>query len=85
MIYGVWIQQLRLLRYKVVGMISIQNFGELPWHWTDASDAGTIEVKDLRAGQHKVTIDLVDGNRQLFPGQAKTVTFTVPEIASHSL
>jgi hypothetical protein len=52
--------------------------------WADASDTGTIDVKDLPPGQHKTTVDLVDGNYQLLPAQSKTVTFTVPEIASHS-
>jgi hypothetical protein len=29
-------------------------------------------------GAHKVQIDLVDANHVVFPGQSKTVTFTVP-------
>jgi Family of unknown function (DUF6130) len=66
-----------------VGHLHI-NVDDLPWHWADASDTGTIDVKDLPPGQHKITIDLVDGNHHLFPGQSKTVTFTLPEIASHS-
>ena len=66
-----------------VGHLHI-NVDDLPWHWADASDTGTIDIKDLPPGQHKVTIDLVDGNHQLFPGQSKTVTFTVPATASHS-
>lgn len=66
-----------------VGHLHI-NVDDLPWHWADASDTGTIDIKDLPPGQHKVTIDLVDGNHQPFPGQSKTVTFTVPVTASHS-
>jgi hypothetical protein len=66
-----------------VGHLHI-NVDDLPWHWADASDTGTIDVKDLPPGPHKVRIDLVDGNHQLFPGQSKTVTFTVPETAPHS-
>ena len=46
------------------------------------SDTGKIDVKDLPPGQHKITIDLVDGNHELFPGQSKTVTFIVPETGS---
>jgi hypothetical protein len=61
-----------------VGHLHI-NVDNLPWHWADASDTGTIDVKDLPPGQHTIRIDLVDGNHQLFPGQSKTVTFTVPE------
>jgi Family of unknown function (DUF6130) len=63
-----------------VGHLHI-NIDNLPWHWADASDTGTIDVKDLPPGQHSIKIDLVDGNHQLFPGQSKTVTFTVPETA----
>jgi Family of unknown function (DUF6130) len=66
-----------------VGHLHI-NVDDLPWHWADASDTGTIDIKDLPPGPHKVTIDLVDGNHQLFPGQSKTVTFTVPDTTAHS-
>jgi hypothetical protein len=64
-----------------VGHLHI-NVDDLPWHWADASDTGTIDIKDLPPGQHTVRIDLVNGNHQLFPGQSKTVTFTVPVTAS---
>jgi hypothetical protein len=57
---------------------------DLPWRWADASDVGTVDVYGLPQGQHTVRIDLVDSNHQLFPGQSKTVTFTVPVTASHS-
>ena len=50
----------------------------------NASDTGTIDITDLPPGPHKVRIDLVDGNHQLFPGQSKTVAFTVPDTAPHS-
>src|SRR5215469_8929350 len=60
-----------------VGHLHI-NVDDLPWHWADASDTGTIDVKDLPPGQHTIRIDLVDGNHELFPGQSKTVTVTVP-------
>ncbi|HTV53621.1 MAG TPA: DUF6130 family protein [Terriglobia bacterium] len=66
-----------------VGHLHI-NVDDLPWHWADASDTGTIDIKDLPPGPHKVRIDLVDGNHQLFPGQSKTVTFTVPDTVPHS-
>jgi hypothetical protein len=57
---------------------------DLPWRWADASDIGTVDVYGLPQGQHTVRIDLVNGNHQLFPGQSKTVTFTVPVTAPHS-
>jgi hypothetical protein len=66
-----------------VGHLHI-NIDDLPWHWADASDTGTIDIKDLPPGPHKVRIDLVDGNHQLFPGQSKTVTFVVPDTSPHS-
>ena len=65
-----------------VGHLHI-NVDDLPWHWADPSDIGTINIAGLPPGQHTVRIDLVDGNHQLFPGQSKTVTFTVPETAPH--
>jgi hypothetical protein len=63
-----------------VGHLHI-NVDDLPWHWADASDTGTIDIKDLPPGPHTVRIDLVDGNHQLFPGQSKTITLTVPDTA----
>jgi hypothetical protein len=67
-----------------VGHVQI-TVDDLPWHWADASNIGTIDIKELPPGQHKVRIDLVDGNNQLFPGQSKTVTFTAPGTAARSL
>jgi hypothetical protein len=66
-----------------VGHVHI-NVDDLPWHWADASNTSTIDIQDLPPGQHTVRIDLVDGNHQLFPGQSKTVTFTVPGITAQS-
>src|SRR3954468_22946085 len=51
---------------------------DLPWHWADASDSNTVDLVGLPSGQHKVLIELVDTAHHVFPGQAKTVTFTVP-------
>jgi Family of unknown function (DUF6130) len=51
---------------------------DLPWHWADASDSNTVDLVGLPPGQHKVLIELVDAAHHVFPGQAKTVTFTVP-------
>jgi len=52
---------------------------DLPWLWADASDLNTVDIAGLPPGEHKVRIELVDANHQVFPGQSKTVTFTVPE------
>jgi len=51
---------------------------DLPWGWADASDLNTIDMAGVPPGQHKVKIELVDANHNVFPGQAATVTFTVP-------
>jgi hypothetical protein len=54
---------------------------DLPWLWADASDSNTVDIAGLPPGPHKVRIDLVDANHQLFPGQSKTVSFTIPASA----
>jgi len=51
---------------------------DLPWLWADSSDLGTVDMAELPPGQHKVKIELVDANHNVFPGQVATVTFTVP-------
>ena len=35
-----------------------------------------IDVALMPPGPHKIRIELVDANHQVFPGQSKTVTFT---------
>ena len=58
---------------------------DLPWLWADASDLNTIDMAGMPPGQHKVLIELVNANHQVFPGCATcshTVTFTVPETTS---
>jgi hypothetical protein len=51
---------------------------DLPWWWADASDNDTIALAGVPPGEHKVLIELVDADHKVFPGQAKTVRFTVP-------
>lgn len=60
---------------------------DLPWLWADPSNTGTVDIAGMPPGEHKVLIELVDANHQTFPGQARTVKFTVPGatgVASHS-
>jgi len=57
---------------------------DLPWLWADASDINTIDLAGMPPGPHKILIELVDANHEVFPGQSKTVTFTVPKGATHS-
>ncbi|HEX8905180.1 MAG TPA: DUF6130 family protein [Longimicrobiaceae bacterium] len=52
---------------------------DLPWWWADASDNNTIDIANLPPGTHKVTIQLVDADHHVFPGQVVTQTFTIPE------
>ena len=57
---------------------------DLPWLWADSSDNNTVDIGGLPPGPHNVKIELVDANHNAFPGQSKTLTFTVPESASQS-
>jgi Family of unknown function (DUF6130) len=54
---------------------------DLAWWWADASDNNTVDIAGLPPGQHKVKIELVDANHNVFPGQTVTLTFTVPASA----
>ena len=51
---------------------------DLPWWWADASDNNTVDVAGLPPGPHKVRIQLVNPNHQVFPGQVVILRFTVP-------
>ena len=57
---------------------------DLPWLWADASDINTIDLAGVPPGPHKILIELVNANHEVFPGQSKTVTFTVGKGASQS-
>ena len=52
----------------------------LPWHWAEFSNDGTIVVAELPAGPHTVRIELAGPTHHVYTGQ--TVTFTVPETAA---
>jgi Family of unknown function (DUF6130) len=52
---------------------------DLPWWWADPSNTNTIDIAGLPPGKHKVKIQLVDSDHNVFPGQVVTHTFTVPE------
>jgi hypothetical protein len=54
---------------------------DLPWWWAEASDNNTVDIAGLPPGHHKVKIELVDANHNVFPGQVVTLTFTVPSRA----
>jgi hypothetical protein len=51
---------------------------DLPWWWADSSNINTLDIAGLPPGEHKVKIELVDANHNVFPGQLVTLTFTVP-------
>jgi hypothetical protein len=57
---------------------------DLPWWWADASGINTIDLAGLPPGPHKIRIELVNANHEVFPGQSKTVTFTVTGTGSHT-
>jgi hypothetical protein len=65
-----------------VGRLHIQ-VDDLPWWWADSSDNNTIDLAGMPPGPHKVLIELVDANHQVFPGQSKTVAFIVAGPVSH--
>lgn len=52
-----------------------------PFWWADASDSNTVDVANLAPGPHKITIQLVDPNHNIIPGEVKTLHFTVPDTA----
>ncbi|HET6410083.1 MAG TPA: DUF6130 family protein [Chthoniobacteraceae bacterium] len=52
---------------------------DLPWWWADASDNNTIDIAGLPPGEHKVKIQLVGADHNVFPGQVVTLKFTVPD------
>lgn len=55
---------------------------DLPWHWGEFSNDGTIVVVGLPAGPHKLLIELASPEHHVYAGQ--TVTFTVPDMAAHA-
>jgi hypothetical protein len=66
-----------------IGHLHVQ-VDDLPWWWADASDNNTVDIAGLPPGRHKVKIELVNANHEVFPGQSKTLTFTIPSAVSHS-
>ena len=61
-----------------VGHLHI-NVDDLPWLWADASNINTIDLAGMPPGPHKIRIELVNPNHEVFPGQSHTVTFTIPK------
>ena len=49
---------------------------DLPWLWADFGQSNTVVLAGLPPGQHKVRIELVDAEGNLFTAQ--TVTFDSP-------
>jgi hypothetical protein len=52
---------------------------DLPWHWGEFSNDGTIVVVGLPAGPHKLRTDLAGPAHKVFTGE--TVAFVVPVAA----
>jgi len=57
---------------------------DVPWLWADASNINTIDLAGMPPGPHKILIELVNANHEVFPEQSKTVTFTVGKGGSRS-
>jgi Family of unknown function (DUF6130) len=97
MILLAWIQyrveNVRILQVFGAGALNVSprvghlhiRVDDLPWLWADASDNNTVDIAGLPPGQHKVKIELVDANHNVFSGCAscsQTVTFTILETKS---
>ena len=92
----VWIQyrveNVRILPVFGAGALNVSprvghlhiSVDDLPWLWAESSGINTIDIGGMPPGEHKVVIELVDANHNVFPGQAKTVKFAVPKSASAS-
>lgn len=50
---------------------------DAPWHWADASGEPLI-IQHLPPGPHKVLIELVNANHQVFEGGAVVTNFVIP-------
>jgi hypothetical protein len=48
------------------------------------ANVNTIDLAGMPPGPHKILIELVDANHEVFPGQSKMVTFTVAKGAPRS-
>jgi hypothetical protein len=53
---------------------------DLPWQWADYGQSNTIILVGMPRGEHKVLVELVDPEGNVFIGQ--TVTFTSPGTGS---
>ena len=51
---------------------------DLPWQWADYGQSNTIILIGMPRGQHKVLIELVDAEGNVFTAQ--TVTFHIEEV-----
>lgn len=50
---------------------------DAPWHWADGSGEPLI-IQHLPPGPHKVLIELVNANHQVFEGGAVMTSFVIP-------
>jgi pimeloyl-ACP methyl ester carboxylesterase len=81
------VENLRILPVFGVGALEVSPrvghlhviVDDLPWWWADASDNNTVDIAGLPPGPHKVTIQLVDANHDIIPGQVVTRSFTIPD------
>ena len=84
-------ENLRILPVFGKGALSVSpRVGHLHYTVDDASwpivdtSYETLVLVGLKPGPHKVLIELADPTHKVVPGTSQTVTFTVPDTASHS-
>ena len=79
-----WVENLRILPVggaaardvsPRVGHLHI-TVDDLPWQWADYGQSNTVILVGMPRGQHKVLIEVVDPEGNVFTGQ--TVTFNSP-------
>ena len=84
-------ENLRILAVFGKGALSVSpRVGHLHYTVDDATwpivdtSYGTIVLVGLTPGPHKVRLELADPLHRVIPGTSQTVTFVVPDTASHS-
>jgi hypothetical protein len=56
---------------------------DLPWWWADPNNNNTIDIAGLPVGWHKLRVELVDPDHNIFPGQVAELKFYVPKQLKH--
>jgi Family of unknown function (DUF6130) len=68
-----WMEYLRSTALNVsprVGHLHV-HVDDLLWLWADASDINTIDLAGMPPGRHKILIELVNANHEIFPNSPR--------------